>query len=131
MHSIPFSRSPPKKKWCQPPLFRLMLSRVNPTTFPLFVLFLLDDVKILPKHKYKNLTYQKWENQKTKYLKPSITNPPRNKGNFGVPRLFYKPIQNLKISFCPPRIYFAKKGYPLPPPPRFKNGGGGDYGSII
>ena len=35
----------------------------------------VDDVIILPKHKYENLNYRKCENQKTKYLNPSITNP--------------------------------------------------------
>ena len=53
----PFSRSPPpkKKKNANPPPFSLMLSRVNPKTFHFFVLFVLDDAILLPKHKYENL----------------------------------------------------------------------------
>ena len=112
----PFSRSPPKKLMPippPPPLFRLMLSRVNPTTLPLFVLFLLDDVIILPKHKYENLNYQKWENQKTKYLKPSITNPPRNKGNFGVPPFSIAPTPRIwKFHFADPEYTLQKKTSP-------------------
>ena len=45
-------------------------------------------------------------------IKPSITNPPRNKGNFGVPPPFLRP-QNLKISFCLPRYFAVHEEFPF------------------
>ena len=59
-----------------------MLSRVNPTTFPLFALFVLDDVIILPKHKYENFKLPETRKPENKIFKAKYHKPPKKYGKF-------------------------------------------------